>query len=109
MSRLRSGHSSFERRSAKWTVDTSFRYNECTRSKLLSSSPETYFHKGKYFQDASTDILVIDTSASQNYGAFIDRIADVLSAGENFPESNGMPSLNDKALYLARQFFREAC
>lgn len=118
ISRLRSGYTALERKCARWTPDASFRYTDCTRERLLSHSPETYFHKGEPFREGSVDVLIVDSSAKeQDYESMLARIVDAMGIeagradeGIKGAQSSGLAegrSLNDKALYLARQFFRE--
>lgn len=106
VSRLRTGNTPIARKQARWTPDASFRYNECTRERLLSTSPETYFHAGKPF-DGSVEVLVIDTAQTQCFQGFMRRIVGRLGLQVNGEEKadNG---LNDKATFIARQMFRES-
>ena len=112
MSRLRSGHSPNERKSARWTTDTTFRYTKCTHERLLSTSPETYFHEGKPYDSGSIDFVIVDTSSKQDYNDFLQNIVDVLGSAPETPSqsaADGNVALDDKALHIARQLFREMC
>lgn len=55
------------------------------------------------------DVVVIDTSQRQNYEDFLQRIAERLqaAAGETGEDNAKTDSLNDRALFLGRTFFRE--
>ena len=122
VSRLRSGYTPAERKAARWTPDGSFKNTECAHKRLLSSSPEAYFHQGQPFASGSTDILLVDCAIEQNFDKFLRRIVDAMGvessssvegaeAVKDVSDLIGGPSrtsLNDRALYLARQFFREA-
>ena len=112
VSRLRSGYTSSERKAARWTNDASFRYTDCTHDRLLSTSPETYFHKGKPFREGSADILVVDSGTEQSFDRFLEKIISSMGVELGNPGNSAtveIPArtLNDKPLYLARQFFRE--
>lgn len=122
VSRLRSGYTPAERKAARWTPDGSFKNTECAHKRLLSSSPEAYFHKGQPFTSGSIDILVVDCVAEQNFEGFLRRVivamgvesSSSVEGAEAVKDVSGLiggpsrTSLNDRALYLARQFFREA-
>lgn len=105
MTRLRSGNSPHERKSARWTPDSEFRYSECTHRKLLSTSPETVFRKGQPFSD-SVDLLLVDCGIAQDYSRFIDGVCAILRA-EADHSAVAEPPLDDAALQAARCMFRE--
>lgn len=102
-----------DRKAARWTNDASFRYTECAHNRLLSTSPETYFHKGEPFRKGSADLLVIDCGIEQDFEKFLSKIVIAMGVeGTQAVVEEGaivepVRSLNDKALYMARQFFRE--
>lgn len=106
MSRLRSGNTPAERKAARWTVDTSFKYTDCTHKRLLSTSPETYFHSGKAFDDGSIDVIVVDTTREQKHEELLESIVSVMQSGAGQTDTPKC-SIHDKAFYLARMFFKE--
>lgn len=112
LSRLRTGHTTAERRSARWTIDGSVCSSECTHERLLSTCPETRFRKAGAFRDHSVDVLVVDTSVKQDYEAFLGRIVSLLALGsERASQETAVDketSLHDRAFYAARQMFRES-
>lgn len=111
---MRSGYNATDRRSARWTTESTFHYTEKTHERLLSTSPETYFHQGKPFADPSLDVLVIDTGSEQNFEKFLMDIAGRMSSVVVSQRTSaivedsaeGGPIL-DRALYLGRHMFRE--
>lgn len=108
VSRLRSGYNATDRRNARWTIESTFHYTDKTHEKLLSTSPEAYFHHGKPFGDPSLDVLVIDTSSEQNFESFLMNVACRLgSADQGEADCHQEGPLLDRALYFGRHMFRE--
>jgi hypothetical protein len=114
ISRLRSGYNATDRKSARWTIESSFHYTDKTHERLLSTSPECYFRKGKPFSDPSLDVLLIDIGNSQDYEKFLLKIASKCcsqSEAENVSSAAGKSGqetrILDRAWYLARHMFRE--
>lgn len=115
VSRLRSGYNASDRRSARWTTESTFHYTDKTHERLLSTSPETYYHNGKPFSDPTLDVLVIDSGPEQNFEVFLAAIADKLASIADDEErvrsclSTSEPErpLLDRALFLGRHMFRE--
>jgi hypothetical protein len=116
ITRLRSGYNANDRRSARWTTESSFHFNDTTHKRLLSTSPETCFHQGQPFSDPTQDVLIIDASAEQSFDKFLAGVASCFTSG---PDAHGerasrsavleeQAPLLDRALYLGRSMFREA-
>lgn len=110
---MRSGYNAIDRRNARWTTESTFHYTEKTHERLLSTSPETYFHKGKPFADPSLDVLVIDTGSEQNFEKFLMDIASRMSSVVASKQTSAIAAsaergpILDRALYLGRHMFRE--
>ncbi|GAA5956254.1 hypothetical protein JCM3765_005607 [Sporobolomyces pararoseus] len=84
LTKVRSGFSPIERKSASWSTTAYFPTETVLSSFLLSSSPETQFHSEPY--NDSYDCLILDSSPTQNddWSSFAESVSQAVLSSQGF-------------------------